>query len=252
MRTILWLCLTISGILFLLAFLIQVRRLRRGKNRRPGKLAVLFNWLLIVIFVASIGGLVWTSFYSSPAGGSTASSSSSSKPVPINHHHGYSQVSWQPHDLVMDANGDAKATFKIPANVTVKIIGQRTGTVYKVFHSKKHDRKVKYSFQYAAKYKIEIINKHGHHTQKIITVRNHENSEISSSISTSSSVQSSAASQSSSVVPAVPASRTAATRTGSSTQVSQSGNRQPSQRMTPPRASQNSTRVENNHAVQPQ
>lgn len=248
MRTILWICLAASGILFLLAFLIQLRRLRRGNQVRPGKLMVTFNWLLMIIFVVSLGGLVWTSFYSQPAGGSTAvSSSSSSHSSVVHHHNSYSHVSWKPRDLVLDTDGEAKATFKVPVGTSIKIISERTQTVYKVIHAKDHDRKVKYTFKYAAKYELDITNKHGHHEKKVITVRDNTPASLSV-MSTSSSSQSSAVSHFSSSTPA-----TAVSRAGNTTGVSQSNNRQYTpQRVTPPAASQSSAGTANHQEGQPQ
>lgn len=247
MRTILWICLAASGILFLLAFLIQVRRLRQGNRVRPGKLIVVVNWLLMIVFFVSLGGLVWTSFYSQPAGGSTAASSSSSHSTVVHHHNSYSHVSWKPKDLVLDANGEAKATFKVPAGTSIKIIGARTQTLYKTIHAKDHDRKVKYTFKYAAKYELDITNKHGHHEKKVISVR--DSAPVSSSVtSSSSSSQSSVVSRSSSSTPS-----TAVSRAGNATGVSRSGG--PSynaQRVTPPAASQSSAGATNNQGTQPQ
>lgn len=91
---------------------------------------------------------------------------------------------------MLDENGEAKATFKIPAGTKVKIIGQRTQTVYKVIRAKKIDRRVKYTFKYAARYEITITDKHGNHLVKELTVRDNapaSSSSVSSSISSSSS-----------------------------------------------------------------
>lgn len=193
LRTILWICLAASAVLFLLTFLMQVHRLRRGFNAQPGRFRVFINWLLIIIFIGSLGGLIWTRFSTSPANGSVASSSSSSSSsssAVVHHHNHYSRVSWKPADLVLNENGEAKATFKIPAGTKVKIIGQRTQTVYKVFRAKKDDRRVKYTFKYAARYQIAITDKHGNHQVKELTVRDNapaSSSSVSSSISSSSS-----------------------------------------------------------------
>lgn len=247
MRAILWICLAASGILFLLAFLVQVRRLRRGNQVQPGKLMVVVNWLLMIVFFVSLGGLVWTSFYSQPAGGSTADSSSSSHSTVVHHHNSYSHVSWQPQDLVLDANGEVKVTFKVPAGTSIKIIGERTQTVYKTIHAKDHDRKVKYTFKYAAKYELDITNRRGHHEKKVINVR-YSTPASSSVTSSSSSSQPSAVSHSSSSTPA-----TAVSRAGNATGISQSGNRQYNpQRVTPPAASQSSAGTANNQGAQPQ
>lgn len=218
LRTILWTCLIASGVLFLLSFLIQVRHLRRGVNVRPGKLRVLVNWLLMLIFIGSLSGLLWTLFSASSASEAPASSSSSSSSsAPVQHHHRYSRVSWKPVDPVLNDNGEAKATFKIPAVTKVKIIGKRTQTVYKVFRAKDHDRRVKYTFEYAANYEISITDKHGHHTVEELTIRDNMPAS-SSSVSSSTSSSSSAVSQSSST----PA--TAAGQRQSSTGISRSTN----------------------------
>lgn len=197
MRTILWITLAVSAVLFLLAFFIQVHRLRRNPDAQPGKLAVAFNWLLLIIFIGSLTGIAWDNFNPSAAGGSTTSSSSSSSSAvaPHKQHVGYKKVSWEPKELTLDANGEAKATFKVPAGTTVKILGQRTRTVYKTIKAKKHDRKVKYSFKYAANYLVEITTKSGKHEQHVITVKDNQSSSSSSSVASSSS--SSSASQSS-------------------------------------------------------
>ncbi len=115
LRTILWICLAASAVLFLLTFLMQVHRLRRGFNAQPGRFRVFINWLLIIIFVGSLGGLIWTRFSTSPANGSVASSSSSSSSsssAVVHHHNHYSRVSWKPADLVLNENGKLRQRLR--------------------------------------------------------------------------------------------------------------------------------------------
>lgn len=233
MHTFLWICIAVSAILFLISFVRQLYRFRHGSRVQPSRFGVFFNWLFVIVFVGSLAGLAWDEFHvHKSTNASTAASSSSSSTVTHHANSQYSKVSWRPQDLKLGDNGKAPATFKIPAETTVKIIGARTKHVYKTFKAKDHDRQVKYQFEYAARYEIEIIDKHGHHKKRTLTVKDNESSSSSISSSSASVVSSSSPST---ATPASAGANNAGAGTGTSTGISQSNN--PSSSTTPAQSS---------------
>lgn len=200
MKTILWILLVASAVIFILKLLFQMGRIRRGRNANPGRLSVLSNWVLIIVFVGSLAGLVYSfvnpyAFQSQNHSDQVASSSSSLSSSPVASTTESDRVTWSPKRVRLNDNGEAKVRFIIPAGYKVRIVGHKYGSEYRVFKRVNHERTAKYTFGDAGEYDIICIAKNG--DKKTYHLRVHNASSESSSSSSSSSSNSSSSSSSS-------------------------------------------------------
>lgn len=202
MQTILWILLGASAVIFILKLLFQMGRIRHGSNMNPGRLGVLFNWILIIVFVGSLGGLIYGfvnpeayQSHSKPAQTVSSSSSSSSSSSATTDTEA-DRVTWTPKRAKLNDNGEAKVRFTIPAGYKVQIVGHKYGSKYKTFKRVNHERTAKFTFSDAGEYDIICIAKNG--DKRTYHLRIHNASSESSSNSNSSSSSSNSSSSSSS------------------------------------------------------
>lgn len=195
-RNILIIIGIIAVILLIAQYVVQVRRIKSGDNYVSGGRAFI-NWLLLFVIVGSFGGSVYANHRqkTEPAVSNVASSSSEEEDDQV-------YVNFDKSKARLNDNGVAPMKLVVSPGTKVKIVGHRSGTVYKTFTTKKGDGPVtvKYKFEYAAKYDI-IATKNGKKITKHITIKDQESesssSESSSSASSSSSSSSHASSSSS-------------------------------------------------------
>lgn len=183
----------IAVVLLIAQYIAQVRRIKAGDNYVSGGRAFL-NWLLLFVIIGSFGGSVYANHRAK----------SEQQAVPTNVASSSSEendqlyVNFDKAKARLNDNGVAPMKMIVSPGTKVKIVGHRTGKVYKVFRTAKGDDPVtiKYKFEFAAKYDI-VATKNGKKIVKHLTVKDQE-SESSSSSSSSVSSSSSSTSHSSS------------------------------------------------------
>lgn len=192
-RNILIIIGIIAVVLLILQYIVQVRRIKAGDNYVSGGRAFL-NWLLLFVIVGSFGGSVYANHRQKTQEAVPVASSSSS----VNNEDDSLYVNFDKAKARLNDDGVAPMKLIVSPGTKVKIVGHRSGTVYKKFTTKKGDGPVtvKYKFEYAAKYDI-IATKNGKKITKHLTIKD-QSSESSSESSSSSSASSSSASSHSS------------------------------------------------------
>ncbi|KRL28313.1 hypothetical protein FD27_GL000199 [Limosilactobacillus frumenti DSM 13145] len=196
-RNILIIVGIIAVILLIFQYIVQVRRIKAGDNYVSGGRAFL-NWLLLFVIVGSFGGSVYANHRAKNEQAVPTDIASSSSPEEENDQ---LYVNFDKAKARLNDDGVAPMKLIVSPGTKVKIVGHRSGTVYKKFTTKKGDGPVtvKYKFEYAAEYDI-IATKNGKKITKHLTVKDQEtesSSSSSSSISSSSSSHSSSNSSSS-------------------------------------------------------
>ena len=195
-RNILIIVGIIAVILLILQYIVQVRRIKAGDNYVSGGRAFL-NWLLLFVIVGSFGGSVYANHRQKAQEAVPVTTTPSSK----SNEDDSLYVNFDKAKAKLNDDGVAPMKLVVSPGTKVKIVGHRSGTVYKKFTTKKGDGPVtvKYKFEYAAKYDI-IATKNGKKITKHLTIRDQEterSSYSSSSVSSSSSSHSSSSSSSS-------------------------------------------------------
>lgn len=193
-RNILIIIGIIAVVLLIMQYIVQVRRIKAGDNYVSGGWAFL-NWLLLFIIVGSFGGSVYANHRQKTQEAVPVASSSSS----VNHEDDSLYVNFDKAKARLNDDGVAPMKLIVSPGTKVKIVGHRSGTVYKKFTTKKGDGPVtvKYKFEYAAKYDI-IATKNGKKITKHLTIKDSSDESSSSESSSSSSASSSSASSHSS------------------------------------------------------
>lgn len=183
----------IAVVLLIVQYVIQVRRIKSGDNYVSGGRAFL-NWLLLFVIIGSFGGSVYANHRAKTEQVVSTNVASSSSEEDDENDQLY--VNFDKAKARLNDDGVAPMKLIVSPGTRVKIVGHRSGKVYKTFKTAKGDEAVtvKYKFEYAAKYDI-IATKNGKKIVKHLTIKDHEDESSSSS---SSSVTSSSSSHSSS------------------------------------------------------
>lgn len=182
-----------SLIALIVSFLNLRTILRNGRQIKFNKLRVLVSWLLLFVFIGSVGGATYlglnhgqsTSQKSDAVKTSQTSSSSSSSKKPAV---GNLKVTYSPGEPII--YGDSvKVTFKVPAKAKLKIVAHYSGLTYKTFTN--HHNKAsyfKFDFDEASTFDL-VVTKNGHKKTQKITIEQANNTAQStqtSAVSTSS------------------------------------------------------------------
>lgn len=201
--------LAVSSLIALIVnFLNMKESLLSRQKMKFGRLRVLSNWLLLAIFVGSLGGAGFATFKGMPSSENSvktqhAQTASSSK-------HTVKKTSLKADQLSVTyspkkpiVSGDSLTVkFKVPAKAKLEIVGHYSGTTYKTFtnhHNKVTTFKYKFKADDTGTFDL-VLTKNGHKTTKKFTVKSADDTDQSTQTSsaTSSSSSSSSTSKSSS------------------------------------------------------
>lgn len=191
----------------------------RSGNRYVNGGKIFLNWLLLLVIVVSLGGVSYANHHGQNQEKAnkvitpTPSSSTSSKDDRL-------YISYNKDKTWLNDQGVAPVKFVVSPDTEVQIKGERTGTVYKTFRTKKESGPVtiRYQFEYVAKYEV-IATKKGKRIVKHLTIKGQE-----SGSSSLSSVSSSSSSSFSSSISASSSSTASSSTSNSNSSATASGN----------------------------
>lgn len=205
-------------VFFILIFHHFRQSIAQGRPEPLGFIRVALNWLLLIVFVGSLGGAGYITFHNHKTSASeqhatkssvvSSSSTNSETSLPK------VSVKYSPDSLVLTGNS-VTGKFTVAPQTKLTIKGHYSGKVYKTF--KAHtDRKVEhFSYDFIGSGTYDLVAKRGHKTvTKRVVVKDGQASSSSSHVVSSSSH--SVSSSSSSVVRASSSSTVQHSTTGTS------------------------------------
>lgn len=171
----------ICFVLFIINLIVRLHYIRKtGNYSNAGKLSIIFNWLLIIIFFVSISGIAYG------ASRPTQFQELSDKIIPQTHHtkttshhhqttHSTSpkrassssdtshstQVTWSPNQPSTNA-GTARVRFLVPANTKLVVRGHVHHQQYGAVPASQHQQDVTLKFTDAGEY--DVITTHAGQT----------------------------------------------------------------------------------------
>lgn len=183
-------------VLFIILYLVQIHRLRNGNNRPLGSFRVFVNWVLLLLIIVGVGGAIYTAVNPSAFGGQQKQSAKPDDSYQVSNKSAATsgKVSWEPTTIRLDGDDEAKITFTIPKRTKVRILGHRTGNVYKVMKAKSTSYTKVVKLSDAGKYDVEITKADGTEVVKHLVVHNKKAKSSKSSESSNSSSESSSSS----------------------------------------------------------
>ena len=170
--------------IFIIQYLVQFTRIRHGAGYVSGGRAFI-NWLLLILIITSFGAYAYDSqvlhthrlaridLFHKHQEASQPVAKSKPKAKKTKHHQDTKPfIKWNDKKAQLNSDGVAPMALQVSPDTHVKIIGERTETVYKEFTTKKSkgQHTAYYDFQYAGKYRIEL-SRDGHHMTKEIDIR---------------------------------------------------------------------------------
>jgi uncharacterized membrane protein YgcG len=196
--------LAVSSLIALVVnFLNMKESLLSRQKMKFSRLRVLSNWLLLAIFVGSIGGAGYATFKGMPSSENSvrtqhAQATSSSKHTVKKTSSKVDQLSvtYSPKKPIV--SGDSLTVkFKVPAKAKLKIVGHYSGTTYKTFtnhHNKVTTFKYKFKADDTGTFDL-VLTKNGHKTTKKFTVKSAADTDQSTQPSSAASSSSSSTSK---------------------------------------------------------
>lgn len=212
--------LLVLALLALVCFILIFHHFRRsiaeGRPEPLGFIRIATNWILLFVFVGSLGGAGYIAFQNHKtsvseqhAQTSTASSSSSTARATNDTVLAKVSVSYTPKNPVLTENS-TKVKFKVSPQTELTIKGHYSGTEFKVFKAQTNRKVEHFNYDFTTDGTYDLIVKRGHKiVTKQLVIKDGQVSSSSSSravISSSSSSSSISSSHSSSVTQASSAS----------------------------------------------
>lgn len=161
-----------SLIVLIVGFLNIRASLKNGREVKFVRVRALLSWLLVFIFVGSIGGTIYLSVHDNELPSKTTSntktqkaSSSSSTPKAVPN----LEVTYSPKEPIIYNDG-VEVSFKVPAKAKLKIIAHFSGLTYKTFTNDTNKTKdFKFNFDEASTFDL-VVTRNGHNKTQKITI----------------------------------------------------------------------------------
>lgn len=179
------LCVGIGAfVLFFVEYLVQVRRIRRGR-RSVGRGRVIINWLLIICIIGGFGGYFYFQHHPRQV-------AATKQTVKTPTHDAYLYIRYDKDQAKLNQNGEAPMKIVVSPNTKVKIYGHNTHTLFKTFKVKDpyEPATLHYTFTQDAKYDI-VATRGKKRLVKTIKIRGNKESSSSSATSQSPAISSS-------------------------------------------------------------
>lgn len=183
-----------ATVLFVVQYIVQIHRVRTGRNYvSMGR--VFLNWTLIFLIVAGFGGSVYASHHANDQQQAVSDDHSVRKSAEADQVY----IRWSKKKAHLNSNGECKLKIVVSPDTKVVIRGHNTHNVFKTFDPKDADGPVTLHYTFTEDAPYDIIATRGKKKlTKKITIKPYTPESQSSSSTTKSSSSSSSKSNSSS------------------------------------------------------
>lgn len=184
-----------ATVLFVVQYLVQIHRVRKGRNYvSMGRVFV--NWLLIFLIVGGFGGSAYASHHAHDQQQAVSDDHSVRKSSEADKIY----IRWDKKKAHLDSNGEAKMKITVSPDTKVVIRGHNSHRIFKKFSAKDSDGPVTLHYTFTEDAPYDIIATRGKKKlTKKITIKPYKPAKQSSSstrVSSSSSSKSSSSSSS--------------------------------------------------------
>jgi hypothetical protein len=161
-----------SLIVLIVGFLNIRASLKNGREIKFVRVRALFSWLLVFIFVGSIGGTIYLSVHDSELPSKTTGSAKTQKTISkasTSKTGPNLKVTYSPNEPII-YNDSVEVSFKVPAKAKLEIVAHFSGLTYKTFTN--HTNKTKYfkfNFDEASTFDL-VVTRNGHKKTQKITI----------------------------------------------------------------------------------
>ncbi|KRN44659.1 hypothetical protein [Limosilactobacillus ingluviei] len=153
----------LSFVAFILMLVIRVQIIKcHNRITNPSRFTVFLSWLLILVFFGSLGGIIYgvsnpgalPHFHYNRHKQETLQTKLQEKKA--DHLSKKVKFAWTPVEPSLNADGIAKASFILPQNTQVRVIGHNSGMIYAAFSSGKQPTKHQVRLNSAGDYDVKV------------------------------------------------------------------------------------------------